>query len=328
MREDILAQAQRLRAEGRAFALATVVAARQPTSGAPGARAIILPDGRLDGWVGGHCAQPTVIRQGLEALADGSARLVVLSPDTSEPGASRDGVVRDGVARVPMLCGSQGELQVFVEPFLPRPTVVVVGSSVVARTLAQLATTLDFEAWVCDPLAEMQTFPNADRLVPTLDALAPQLSERSYVIVATIGEYDEEAALVAVESPASYVGLVASNKRLSAVRAYLIEQGVTRERAEHLRRAKGLPGFVIKPEEIAFSVMAELIEARRQRVGLMSAVAQQTPVRAEATDPICGMTVDIATARYTVERDGETFYFCCSGCKRTFEKQHALSRRQ
>ena len=278
--------------------------------------------------MGGHCAQPTVIRQGLEALADGSARLVVLSPDTSEPGASRDGVVRDGVARVPMLCGSQGELQVFVEPFLPRPTVVVVGSSVVARTLAQLATTLDFEAWVCDPLAEMQTFPNADRLVPTLDALAPQLSERSYVIVATIGEYDEEAALVAVESPASYVGLVASNKRLSAVRAYLIEQGVTRERAEHLRRAKGLPGFVIKPEEIAFSVMAELIEARRQRVGLMSAVAQQTPVRAEATDPICGMTVDIATARYTVERDGETFYFCCSGCKRTFEKQHALSRRQ
>ncbi|HEU5345928.1 MAG TPA: XdhC family protein [Ktedonobacterales bacterium] len=324
MREDILAQAQRLRAEGRAFALATVVAARQPTSGTPGARAIVLPDGRLEGWVGGHCAQPTVARQGLEALADGLARLVVLSPDASEPGAARDGVLREGVVRVPMLCGSQGELQVFVEPFLPRPTVVVIGSSVVARTLARLASTLDFEAWACDPLADMQTFPEVDRLVPTLDALAPQISERSYVIVATIGEYDEEAALAAVESPATYVGLVASNKRLSAVRAYLIERGVTRERAETLRRPKGLPGFVIKPEEIAFSVMAELIEARRQRVGMGDATATQPPERAEAIDPICGMTVDIATARYTAERDGETFYFCCSGCKRTFEKQHAL----
>lgn len=314
MREDILAQAQQLRAEGRAFALATVVAVRQPTSGTPGARAIILPDGRIEGWVGGHCAQPAVTRQGLEALTDGTARLLVLSPKVQEPGA-----IRDGVVEAPMLCGSQGELQVFVEPFLPQPTVVVIGASAVARTLVRLASALDFEVWACDPLADMETFPDAGRLTPSLDALTPQLNARSYVIIATIGEYDEAAAQAALESSASYVGLVASNKRLKSIQAYVEEQGVSHERAADLKRPRGLPGFTIKPEEIAFSVMAELIEARRQRVGLGG--VEEAPERAEAIDPICGMTVDVATARYTSVRNGTTYYFCCAGCKVTFERQ-------
>jgi xanthine dehydrogenase accessory factor len=318
MREDILAQAQQLRAEGRAFALATVVAARQPTSGTPGARAIILPDGRLEGWVGGHCAQPAVTRQGLAALADGLARLVVLSPQAHESESEASETTRDGIVAVPMLCGSQGELQVFVEPFLPRPTVVVIGASVVARSLVRLATVLDFEVWACDPLADMAMFPDADRLAPTLDALTPQLSERNYIIIATIGEYDEAAALAALESPASYVGLVASNKRLATVQAYLTEQGMAPERVARLKRPKGLPGFVIKPEEIAFSVIAELIETRRQRVGLTDSAP---PARTEAIDPICGMTVDVATARHASQRNGVTYYFCCPGCKATFEKQ-------
>src|SRR2546429_9133272 len=100
---DILAQAQRLREERRPFALATVVVARQPTSGSPGARAIILPDGQLEGWVGGHCARPTVIRQGLDALAEGTSRLVVLSPDardTTHPAA--------GVRAGAMFCTRKG----------------------------------------------------------------------------------------------------------------------------------------------------------------------------------------------------------------------------
>lgn len=321
MKNDVLARAQQLRTEGHAFALATVVAARQPTSGIPGARAIVMPDGRLEGWVGGHCAQPAIMRQGLAALADGHPRLVVISPTAQATDDTGD----TGVVHVPMLCGSQGEIQVFVEPFLSRPSVIVVGSSVVAQTLARLASTLDFEVWACDPHADMESFPEADRLIPTLDALQPQLSPHAYVIVATIGEYDEEAALSAIQSPASYVGLVASNKRLTEVRAYLTGNGVRPERAASLKRPKGLPGFVIKPEEIAFSVMAELLETRRLRIGLDLGHAQPTPERAEAIDPICGMTVDIATARFTAVRDGETFYFCCPGCKKTFEKQGAAA---
>lgn len=307
--------------EGHAFALATVVAVRQPTSGMPGARAIVMPDGRLEGWVGGHCAQPAVMRQGLAALADGQPRLVVITPNAR----ADDDAGANGIVHIPMLCGSQGEIQVFVEPFLPRPSVIVVGASAVARTLVRLAATLDFEVWACDPHANMETFPDADRLIPTLDALQPQLSPRAYVIVATIGEYDEEATLAAVQSPASFVGLVASNKRLAEVRAYLTDNGIPPERAAGLKRPKGLPGVVIKPEEIAFSVMAELLEARRQRIGLDPIETLSTPERAEAIDPICGMSVDIATARFLSVRDGVTYYFCCPGCKKTFEKQGAAA---
>lgn len=314
MRDDILAKAEQMRAEHSVFALATVVVARQPTSGTQGARAIILPDGRVEGWIGGHCACPAVTRQGIEALESGTPRLVVISPEIKEPTS-----IRDGIVKVPMLCAGQGELQVFVEPFLPKTALVVVGDSTVARTLSRLATLLDFEIWVCDPLADMEHFPDADRLVPTIDALKPQLTERNFVIVATIGEYDEDAVKTALESPASYVGLVASNKRLAAVKAFLGDLGYTDEQLARLKRPAGLSSFVIKPEEIAFSVMAELIEARHQGLGALTHMPP--PQRAEAIDPICGMTVDIATARYTSERDGQTYYFCCAGCKKTFEKQ-------
>ena len=314
MRDDILAQAGQLRAEHAVFALATVVVARQPTSGSPGAHAIIFPDGRVEGWIGGHCARPAVIRQGIEAIAAGAPRLVVISPDVHEPTSLSEGVVR-----VPMLCAGQGELQVFIEPFLPKVALVVVGESTVARTLARFAALLDFEVWACDPLADMERFPDADRLIPTLDALAAQLTARNYVVIATIGEYDEDAARVALESAASYVGLVAGKKRLAAVRAYLGDHGLTEEQVASLKRPTGLTQFVIKPEEIAFSVMAELLATRQQGVGILARTP--TPRRAEATDPICGMTVDIATARYTAERDGQTYYFCCAGCRATFLKQ-------
>lgn len=315
MRDDVLEKAQQLRAEQAIFALATVVLARQPTSGTQGGHAIIFPDGRMEGWVGGHCARPAVIRQSIEALTAGAPRLVVISPAIKEPTSLNGGVVN-----LPMLCAGQGELQVFVEPFLPRTALVVIGESAVARAIARFAALLDFEVWACDPLADMQNFPDADRLVATLDALSPQLTERNIVVVATIGEYDEDAAQVALESSASYVGLVASNKRLAAVKADLSERGLTEDQIARLKRPAGLKSFVIKPEEIAFSVVAELIEARHQGVGIRINFATQ-PQRAESIDPICGMTVDVATARYSSVRDGETYYFCCAGCKATFDKQ-------
>jgi xanthine dehydrogenase accessory factor len=311
VRRDVLDDVARLRAAGRPFALATVVAARHPTSGIPGARAIVTPEGKLDGWVGGSCVQPTIVREGLAALADGRSRLVVLSPD-----APPDPLPRDGVVAVAMTCAGQGEVQIFVEPFLLVPAVVVVGASPVARALARLASTLDFEVWACDPTADMAMFPDADRLIPHTEALQAQLTARSYVVVATFGHYDEVAARAALESPASYVGLVASRKRMAAILAYLRDQGLSDEVLDRLKRPEGLPGHVQQPEEIAFSVMAELLEARRQRVGLTPDAAPAP--RVEAIDPICGMTVDVATSAYHTTRDGQTYYFCCAGCQQRF----------
>ena len=316
MQRDILDEAQRLRGERRPFALATVVAARQPSSGTPGARAIIMAGGQMEGWIGGHCAQPTVIRQGLAALADGMPRLVVLRPDGGV--AQTDAEETPGLVRVPMLCASEGELHIFVEPFLPKFELVVVGASPVARTLARMAALLDFDVTACDEQADMETFPEVSRLLPDLAALRARLSTRDYVVVATMNTYDEEAARVALESHAAYVGVVASQKRVAAIRETLREEGVATDRLARLQRPKGLTGPALRPGEIAFSVMADLLDARRRRVGLDVEVAP--PLRAEAIDPICGMTVEVATARYTSERDGQTYYFCCAGCKKTFER--------
>ncbi|HEV2405882.1 MAG TPA: XdhC family protein [Ktedonobacterales bacterium] len=314
MQRDMLDEAQRLRAERRPFALATVVAARQPSSGTPGARAIITAGGRMEGWIGGHCAQPTVIRQGLAALADGMPRLVVLRPD----GGEAEPEETPGLVRVPMLCASEGELHIFVEPFLPKIGLVVVGASPVARTLARMASLLDFDVSACDEQADMEAFPDASRLLPDLAALRAYLTARDYVVVATMNTYDEEAARVALECDASYVGVVASQRRVAALREALREQGVTEDRLARLGRPKGLAGPALRPAEIAFSVMADLLDARSRRVGLD--VAERPPDRTEAIDPICGMTVDVASARYTSERDGQMYYFCCAGCKKTFER--------
>lgn len=316
MERDIFAEMQRLRSERRPFSLATVVAARQPTSGTPGARAIILADGGIEGWIGGQCAQPAIVREGLAALADGSPRLVVLRPGTAELPQAH--LPTTGVVEVPMLCASEGELQVFVEPFLPRIELVVIGSSPVARALSRLAAALEFDVWACDVDADMVTFPDAARLVNDLEALRPQLTSRHYVVVATINTYDEDAIRIALEQDAAYVGVIASQKRLGAITATLRDRGVSEERLARLKRPKGLPGPALRPSEIAFSVLADLIEARRQHVGLEAPEAPPAP-RAEAIDPICGMTVDVATARHTAVHDGTTHYFCCAGCKAQFE---------
>jgi xanthine dehydrogenase accessory factor len=163
----------------------------------------------------------------------------------------------------------------------------------------------------------MDAFPQADRLVEDLEALKSQLSPRSYVVVATFGGYDEAAIEAALDSQASYVGLVASQKRMASIVEFLQEQGVPAEQLQRLQRPVGLPGRALRPAEIALSVSAALVEVRRTGLGLS---LEEVPApREEAIDPICGMTVDIVTAMYKTERHGQMYYFCCAGCQAKFE---------
>jgi xanthine dehydrogenase accessory factor len=280
-----------------------------------------MADGRLTGWVGGHCARPVVVHQALAALHDGAPRLIVLGPDGPPDGHADDeaddaSAVGGAIVRAPMRCAAQGELQIFVEPFLPRLELVVVGASPVAVALARLGALLDFEVWACDPDAEPTAFPAADRLLRDLDELASQLTPCSCVVVATFGLYDEQAVQLALASPAAYVGLIASRRRLEAMRADLRTAGVPEERLGRLQRPQGLPGRALLPAEIAFSAMAELLGLRR---GIDRAGEGVGSPPDEATDPICGMTVQVATARYVTRRAGRTYYFCCAGCQARFE---------
>jgi xanthine dehydrogenase accessory factor len=299
VRPEVLALANRLVADGEPFALATVVWRRAPSSGKPGATAVITTDRRIAGWIGGACAEPTVIREALRAIDEGTPRLLFLgTPDELEAQA------REGVVTVPIACQSEGALEVYVEPVLPAPHVVVIGGSPAAGALADLATALDWRATRVD------------------DSLAfGTVTPSSFVVVATQGHYDEDALEAALATPAAYIGLVASRTRTSSVLGYLRDRGVSDDDLARVHAPAGLDLGKVQPNEIAVAILAELVQLRAQ--GALPAADAEAAPRHEAIDPVCGMTVDVADARHRMTFEGHTYYFCSPGCLATFEADPA-----
>lgn len=272
--------------------MATVTWRRAPSSGKQGSKAIIHADGTVDGWMGGACSQPTIVQHALEALAEGSPRLILLG----------EADVREEVVTVAMACSSEGAMEVYVEPVLPSPHLHVIGSSPMVETLRRLAGALEWRVSVVDE--------------PDVSGVGPH----SFVVVATQGHYDEQALEAALGSAAGYVGLVASEKRASAVREHLRGQGVADEHLARLRAPAGLDLGPIEHEEIAVAILAELVA---ERSSLPPASQVEVHMPEQAIDPVCEMTVDVATARWTAEHEGITYYFCAPGCKKAFESDPA-----
>jgi len=300
--EALLAHAADLQRRGQPFVLATVVRCEPPTSAKPGAKALILEDGRVTGWIGGACAEPVIVREALAALRDGRPRLVALRGEGgSGPGRT------EGVLEFPMTCHSGGTLEIYVEPYLPKPLLVLVGHGPVIETLAGLAGAADYSV-----LALGEDAPQR------LRELA--LTRHASVVVATHAESDEEAVEHALATEAGYVSLVSSRRRSAVIVDRLKQRHVTPERLGVLKSPAGLDIGAVTPEEIAVSILAEIIQHRRSpktlAVETVSAIAA-----AEARDPICGMTVDVASAPYRSEVAGETIYFCCRQCKDTFDRR-------
>ena len=324
MFDDLLEQVAVLKSQGRPFALATVVACKPPTSAKPGARAIVQADGSFHGWVGGSCAQPVVTRESLEALRDGQSRLVLLAPNPEEMDIGLEGTVA-----IPMTCQSEGTLAIYVEPFLPRPQLVVIGRSPMARSLAMLAHGLGFRVCACDPSATEDLFPDADTVVQRLEAVTGKIGPGTHVVVATMGHYDEEALDAVLSGDAGYVGLVASPRRGRAVIEHLRGKGFPPEALERVKCPAGLDIGAETPEEIALSILTEIVQRMRATGQGVSLEPAAESARAESVDPICSMTVDVAGSRYSSKHNGTTFYFCCLGCKEEFERDpdsHSLQR--
>ena len=316
MFDDILEQAAALKEGGKPYVLATVVACKPPTSAKAGAKAIVQPDGSFYGWVGGSCAQPLVTQESLNALQDGEARLVLLAPDPKDVDVGLKGTVL-----IPMTCQSEGTLAIYLEPWLPKPELVVIGQSPMARGLVALGDRLGFRVSACDPSATSDMFPEAANLVNELGDIKGRIGPRSYVVAATMGHYDEEALEAALSGQASYVGMVASPRRGGAVIDYLRGKGVPSEALDRVKYPAGLDIGAETPEEIALSILTEIVQQMRaagQGVTLEPAVQSEAEV--ESIDPICNMTVRVADARYHSSYNGTEFYFCCLGCKEQFEQ--------
>jgi len=290
---------------GQAFAMATVVWRQGPSSSKQGSRAIITSDGQMHGWIGGACAEPVVIREAKQVIADGTARLLLLgSPDQFGT------AIPEGMTVVPISCQSEGALQVYIEPVLPSPHLVIVGSSPMTHTLAELARALGWHT----------------ELIGAPDFTAGRADERSMVIIATQGHSDEDMIERAAGMRPAYLGLVASRRRGEAVLGYLAERGVPQDQLDRVHAPAGLDLGRTTHEEMAVAILAELVQLRAS--GALDVPAPREPgsvprtelTLAEATDPVCGMTVTPDASGLPLGHDGVTYYFCCAGCRRTFEE--------
>jgi xanthine dehydrogenase accessory factor len=324
VRTDLLQLAADLSRRGEPFALATVVRREAPSSAHVGDTGLVTHDGVFHGWVGGSCAQPTVVREALAALNDQQSRLIALSP---APELDR----RPGVVPIAMVCHSGGSLDIFIEPMLPMPRLVVFGASPIARALVQLGKSLGYAVEAVDPEADAVMFPQADRVFTTTDELQPQSTANAAwlgAVVATMGQWDEDAARAALALKPDYLGVVASRKRYAEIRAMLSESGSAEEAINNIRNPAGLNINAQRADEIALSILAENILVRNTSgANTLKASPSPTPAPApsemEAIDPVCGMTVTIATARHRAELNGRTWYFCAAGCRERFLKDPA-----
>jgi xanthine dehydrogenase accessory factor len=263
---DILEIIATRKSAGEPFALATVVRTVAATAAKAGAKAVILPDGTIsEGWIGGGCARAAVLKAARDALADGHSRLVsVQPPDALDEQGHQAGEEDDGVRFAKNMCPSQGTMDIFVEPVLPRPQVVICGSSPVAVAVADLARRTGFSVTVCAPAAEQSAFGEADRRIEGY-ALPVEEAGTRYVVVSTQGRGDEAALLAALAVDADYIAFVGSHKKADALKATLAQRGVTAERLAKLKAPAGLDLGAITPDEIALSIVAEIVAARRSK---------------------------------------------------------------
>jgi len=311
MSDTLLDLAYQLARAGEPFVVATVVWCERPTSAKPGARAIIQANGQLTGWIGGSCAQPLVLREAARLLREGG------DPYLLRLGAPDTEIKRGNVRTFPMTCTSGGILDIYMEPHFPQPQLLLIGDSPMNAALSRLAQVLDFAV------------THIER--PDLGQI--HFDERTYVLVATHGQYDEDVLEQVLRSPARYVGMVGSRKRAEDCRVYLRASGLTDDQIAHLKAPAGLDLGAVTPEEIAASILAELVQLRRRGTVIhesdlpstlqsptVATVADSPPAVPEtAIDPVCGMIVEIATALHRSTYDGRDFYFCCPACKRLFE---------
>jgi len=278
--KELQATAMALRSGRQPFVLATVVRAERPTSAKPGDAALVLADGTIVGFVGGECAESSVRSEALSTLSSGEPVLLRISP-TPEPAEA-------GMISVHNPCLSGGTLEVFLEPSLPAPLLVIHGRAPIASALAGLAERLGWAVLGWD--GEMPADADA-------------------VVVASHGRDEHAALAAALNAGVPYIGLVASRRRGAAVLAGL-------EDAASVHTPAGLDIGARTPDEVALSILAEIISVRPRHRAENPAVAP--PGTATATDPVCGMTVAAVESSPHLEHLGRHWWFCGSGCRQAF----------
>lgn len=333
--DAVIARAAELKSSGKPFALVTVVRAVSPTSAKPGAKAVVEADGEIQGWVGGGCAQPAVIKMAKKSIQDGEACLIRISPNKSE-------VIEEGIVDFGMTCHSGGTLDIFIDPVIARPALLIIGASPAAQTLCGLAQRVGFAVTAAFPDADNSMFPDASQILDNLETDNVGAVSTSFVVVATQGKRDEAGLEAALATNAPYIAFIASARKAEKLKQYLRERGHNEARVNAIISPAGLEIDAETPEEIALSVLAAVVKVRRSgELAVASSQVIEEPATSsccgseskpiketsetatitEAIDPVCGMSVNTATTEHHFEFQGTTYYFCCGGCEHSFAKQ-------
>jgi xanthine dehydrogenase accessory factor len=289
-----------LRAARTPFVVATVVRAQRPTSVRSGDAALVLGDGTIEGFVGGACAEQSVRLHALRALETGEALLLRILPGDDDAPAA------EGAVTVQNPCLSGGSLEIFLEPVLVAPRVLVVGEAPIARALIRLGAELDLD------------------MLATPGTVAEPADGDLALVVAAHGRDELVALRRALDAGLAYVGLVASRVRGAAVVEELRAEGVAEERLAALETPAGLDIGARTPNEIALSILARIVEVRRGKQQLTVRVVAPAATSATAIDPVCGMVVAAVDETTHIEHEGRRVYFCCDGCRESWTRSHAL----
>ena len=273
--------------EGRSFVIAVVVNYEGPISGKPGDRAIVTDDGELWGWVAGGCSQSIIIEEALKVLKTGNPRMLKITPEQENS--------NDKIMKRKMTCHSGGTLDVYLEPVIPKPQIVIFGDSVVAQKLALLGRILEYKVVLDDQ----------------------KVSENTFVVVATLGDGDELALQKALSMDPAYLGFVSSGKKANAIKKILSTKGFSNQQLDNIKAPAGLDIKARNPEEIALSILAEIVMTLREKYSR----SDEEEKKEIAIDPICGMSVDINNAKHVHEHQETMYYFCCEGCKNSFARE-------
>ncbi|MCW8955944.1 MAG: XdhC family protein, partial [Gammaproteobacteria bacterium] len=255
-------------------------------------------------------------------------RLIRVSP-------SKEAELEPGIIDFGMTCHSGGTLDIFIEPVLAKPALLIIGGAPSAQVLSVLANRVGFAVTSACPGATAELFPEATQFFDSLDLTS--IATPPFVVVATQGKRDEEGLEAALASGASTIAFIASERKAEKLRSYLKQRGHDANRVDAIISPAGIDIGAVTPEEIALSVLAALVKLRREMgIGLDAASATaepaqtstdlqaaQSPVAATQTtaiDPVCGMSVDITTAEYKSDFQGQSYYFCCAGCQHSFDQ--------
>jgi xanthine dehydrogenase accessory factor len=317
MLEKFLQKTQELNKNNEPFAIAMVVRREAPSSGKTGDKAVINQFGELTGWIGGGCVKSIIIKEAEDAMKSGKPRLVKI-------GNSLPSLNEEGVIEYKMTCHSEGTVEVYIEPVLPAPHLLVIGNSAIARSLVKLGIAAGYRVTAVAPDVKPGSFEKVDELITQLNLQQVKTNNASFIVVATQGEQDEKALEQALSKPAAYVGFVSSVKKKNRLMEFLVQSGLDKKKVESIHSPAGIDINAKTPEQVAVSILAEIVRVQNS-LPSAAGFTRYDETREEAgipkfyINPVCGVPVDIKNPKHVVDYKGELVYFCCDGCKVKFD---------